>query len=268
MNNELTIQQESPRNRDRFSCLGVWDVTKFWWPVLKWEFWILLGYTALVSVLAVTVEMHILVMLWSLAVTPITYMVMCASSLFGLKSMRERFITLPALNSEKLVFTLLWTFVVVPGISELILNAVFYLHWGEAAYNVLLSTIEMQNSVAAMSVEHLTAFKLWSIAMMAAGMITCLYCAEMSRSHNIIKSIGFSILVYCIPSFLIGLMAGLTGFRLGKEGAFDGGVSVEQAMTSLFDTIVIYVNILGVVMLVYFVVMLTLYIRKFAKRQG
>lgn len=63
-------------------------------------------------------------------------------------------------------------------------------------------------------------------------------------------------------------MAGLTGFRLGKEGAFDGGVSVEQAMTSLFDTIVIYVNILGVVMLVYFVVMLTLYIRKFAKRQG
>lgn len=268
MNDELTIQQESLRNRDRFSWLGVWDVTKFWWPVLKWEFWILLGYTALVSVLAVTVEMHILVMLWSLAVTPITYMVMCASSLFGLKSMRERFITLPALNSEKLVFTLLWTFVVVPGISELILNAVFYLHWGEAAYNVLLSTIEMQNSVAAMSVEHLTAFNLWSIAMMAAGMITCLYSAEMSRSHNIIKGIGFSILVYCIPSFLIGLMAGLTGFRLGREGAFDGGVSVEQAMTSLFDTIVIYVNILGVVMLVYFVVMLTLYIRKFAKRQG
>ena len=34
MNNELTIQQESPRNRDRFSWLGVWDVTKFWWPVL------------------------------------------------------------------------------------------------------------------------------------------------------------------------------------------------------------------------------------------
>lgn len=268
MNNEMTMQQESLRNRDRFSWLGVWDVTKFWWPVLKWEFWILLGYTALVSVLAVTVEMHILVMLWSLAVTPITYMVMCASSLFGLKSMRERFITLPALNSEKLVFTLLWTFVVVPGISELILNAVFYLHWGEAAYNVLLSTIEMQNNVAAMSVEHLTAFKLWSIAMMAAGMITCLYSAEMSRSHNIIKGIGFSILVYCIPSFLIGLMAGLTGFRLGREGAFDGGVSVEQAMTSLFDTIVIYVNILGVVMLVYFVVMLTLYIRKFAKRQG
>lgn len=268
MNNELTIQQESLRNRDRFSWLGVWDVTKFWWPVLKWEFWILLGYTALVSVLAVTVEMHILVMLWSLAVTPITYMVMCASSLFGLKSMRERFITLPALNSEKLVFTLLWTFVVVPGISELILNAVFYLHWNEAPYNVLLSTIEMQDSVAAMSVGHLTAFKLWSIAMMAAGMITCLYSAEMSRSHNIIKGIGFSILVYCIPSFLIGLMAGLTGFRLGREGAFDGGVSVEQAMTSLFDTIVIYVNILGVVMLGYFVVMLTLYIRKFAKRQG
>lgn len=268
MNNELIMQVTDTRNRDRFSWLGVWDVTKFWWPVLKWEFWILLGYTALVSVLAVTVEMHILVMLWSLAVTPITYMVMCASSLFGLKSMRERFITLPALNSEKLVFTLLWTFVVVPGISELILNAVFYLHWGEAAYNVLLSTIEMQNSVAAMSVEHLTAFKLWSIAMMAAGMITCLYSAEMSRSHNIIKGIGFSILVYCIPSFLIGLMAGLTGFRLGREGAFDGGVSVEQAMTSLFDTIVIYVNILGVVMLGYFVVMLTLYIRKFAKRQG
>ena len=43
---------------------------------------------------------------------------------------------------------------------------------------------------------------------------------------------------------------------------------MEQAMTSLFDTIVIYVNILGVVMLVYFVVMLTLYIKKFAKRQG
>lgn len=269
MNNEMTLQDTCAQ--DRFSWQGVWDVTNFWWPVLKWEFWILLGYTALVSVLAVTVEMHILVMLWSLAVTPITYMVMCASSLFGLKSMRERFITLPALNSEKLVFTLLWTFVVVPGISELLLNAVFYLHWGEAAYNVLLSTIEMQDSVAAMSVmsvDHLTAFQLWSIAMMAAGMITCLYSAEMSRSHNIIKGIGFSILVYCIPSFLIGLMAGLTGFRLGKEGAFDGGVSVEQAMSSLFDSIVIYINILGVVIFVYFVVMLTLYIRKFAKRQG
>lgn len=42
MNNEMTIQQESSRNRDRFSWLGVWDVTKFWWPVLKWEFWILI----------------------------------------------------------------------------------------------------------------------------------------------------------------------------------------------------------------------------------
>lgn len=268
MNNEMIMQVTDTRNRDRFSWSGILDVAKFWWPVLKWEFWILLGYTVLVSILAVSVEMHILVMLWSLAVTPITYMVMCASSLFGLKSMRERFITLPALNSEKLVFTLLWTFVVVPGISELILNAVFYLHWGEAAYNVLLSTIEIQDNVAAISEGHLTAFKMWSIAMMAGGMITCLYCAEMSRSHNIIKGIGFSILVYCIPSFLIGLMAGLTGFRLGKEGAFDGRVSVEQAMTSLFDTIVIYVNILGVVMLVYFVVMLTLYIKKFAKRQG
>lgn len=268
MNNEMTIQQESSRNRDRFSWLGVWDVTKFWWPVLKWEFWILLGYTVLVSVLAVSVEMHILVMLWSLAVTPITYMVMCASSLFGLKSMRERFITLPALNSEKLVFTLLWTFVVVPAISELMLNAVFYLHWGEATYKVLLSTIEMPEGVAMMSAGHLTALKFWGLAMMMGGMMTCLYCATMSRSHNIIKGIGFSILAYCISSFLIGLMAGLTGFRLGKEGAFDGGVSVEQAMTSLFDTIVIYVNILGVVMLVYFVVMLTLYIKKFAKRQG
>lgn len=268
MNNEMTIQQESPRNRDRFSWLGVWDVTKFWWPVLKWEFWILLGYTVLVSVLAVSVEMHILVMLWSLAVTPITYMVMCASSLFGLKSMRDRFITLPALNSEKLVFTLLWTFVVVPAISELMLNAVFYLHWGEATYKVLLSTIEMPEGVAMMSAGHLTALKFWGLAMMMGGMMTCLYCATMSRSHNIIKGIGFSILAYCISSFLIGLMAGLTGFRLGKEGAFDGGVSVEQAMTSLFDTIVIYVNILGVVMLVYFVVMLTLYIKKFAKRQG
>lgn len=268
MNNEMTMQVTDTRNRDRFSWSGVLDMAKFWWPVLKWEFWILLGYTVLVSVLAVSVEMHILVMLWSLAVTPITYMVMCASSLFGLKSMRERFITLPALNSEKLVFTLLWTFVVVPGISELILNAVFYLHWGEAAYSVLLSTIEIQDNVAAISEGHLTAFKLWSIAMMAGGMITCLYCAEMSRSHNIIKGIGYSILVYFIPSFLIGFMAGLTGYRLGKDGAFDGGVSVEQAMTSLFDAIVIYINILGVVVLVYFVVMLTLYIRKFAKRQG
>lgn len=268
MNNEMTIQQESSRNRDRFSWLGVWDVTKFWWPVLKWEFWILLGYTALVSVLAVTVEMHILVMLWSLAVTPITYMVMCASSLFGLKSMRERFITLPALNSEKLVFTLLWTFVVVPGISELLLNVVFYLHWGEATYRVLLSTIEIQDGLEQISLEHLTEFKLWGVALVMSGMITCLYCSTMCRSHNIIKGIGFSLLVYSMPSFFVGVVAGLTGYHLGKEGAFNGNMNVEEAMSMLFDYMGIYMVILGVMMLVYFVVMLTLYIRKFPKRQG
>lgn len=120
MNNEMTMQQESPRNRDRFSWSGVLDVAKFWWPVLKWEFWILLGYTLLVSVLAISIDTHVLALMWSLAVSPIAYVVMFASSLFGLKSMRERFITLPALNSEKLVFTLLWTFVVIPCISELI----------------------------------------------------------------------------------------------------------------------------------------------------
>lgn len=268
MNNEMTIQQESSRNRDRFSWLGVWDVTKFWWPVLKWEFWILLGYTVLVSVLAVSVEMHILVMLWSLAVTPITYMVMCASSLFGLKSMRERFITLPSLNSEKLLFMLLWTFVVVPAISELMLNAVFYLHWGEATYKVLLSTIEMPEGVAMMSAGHLTALKFWGLAMMMGGMMTCLYCATMSRSHNIIKGIGFSILAYSIPNFLIGVIAGLIGYELGKEGALRGDFNVEETLSSLLDSMGIYISILTVAMLIYFVVMLTLYIKKFAKRQG
>ena len=57
MNNEMTMQQESPRNRDCFSWSGVLDVAKFWWPVLKWEFWILLGYTLLVSVLAIIKEL-------------------------------------------------------------------------------------------------------------------------------------------------------------------------------------------------------------------
>ena len=260
MNNELTIQQESPRNRDRFSWLGVWDVTKFWWPVLKWEFWILLGYTLLVSVLAISIETHLLAIMWSLAVAPIAYAVMFASSLFGLKSMRERFITLPALNSEKLVFTLLWTFVVIPCISELIVNAVFYLYWGQSENEVLLRMVEAPDGVADMSMEHMTVFKYWSVAIMMCGM--------MSRSHNIIKGIGFSLLVYTIPSFLIGLLAGLVGYSLGKKGALTGNVNVEEAMNRLFDSMGIYLGGFCVVMLIYFVVMLTLYIRKFAKRQG
>lgn len=268
MNSEMTLQGTDARNRDRFSWQGVWDVTKFWWPVLKWEFWIILAYTVLVSVLSVCAEMHILVILWSLAVTPITYMVMFASSLFGLRSMRERFITLPALNSEKLVFTLLWTFIFIPVISELLLNAVFYIHWGEATYQVLLSTIEMQDGLKQISLNHLAEFKLWGVALVMGGMMTCLYCATMCRSHNIIKGIGFSLLVYSIPSFLIGVVAGLTGYHLGRQGAFDGNVNVDEAMNILFDYMGIYMAIIGVATLIYFVVMLTLYIKKFAKRQG
>lgn len=268
MNNEMTMQQESPRNRDRFSWLGVWDVTKFWWPVLKWEFWILLGYTLLVSVLAISIDTHVLALMWSLVVSPIAYAVMFASSLFGLKSMRERFITLPALNSEKLVFTLLWTFVVIPCISELIVNAVFYLYWGQSENEVLLRMIEAPDGVADMSMEHMTVFKYWSVAIMMCGMMTCLYCSTMSRSHNIIKGIGFSVLVYSIPSFLIGVLAGLVGYSLGKKGALTGNVNVEEAVNRLFDSMGIYVGGFCVVMLIYFVVMLTLYIKKFAKRQG
>ena len=74
--------------------------------------------------------------------------------------------------------------------------------------------------------------------------------------------------MYSISSFLIGVLAGLVGYSLGKKGALTGNVNVEEAVNRLFDSMGIYVGGFCVVMLIYFVVMLTLYIRKFAKRQG
>lgn len=252
---------------DGYSWRRVWMVACYWWQLMRWKLLAFLLISILVGATAAAlygIEGDYI----GMQITGMsTYLCLFGSAAFGKKSGHQMDIGLPARNSEKLTFMLIYNILVMPLATVIPCSVVMYLIMGQCPQQ-LMNTI-----FASVGIEYKGMFvyttQLYSVILMMVASMVCLWTATTAKRHALVKAIGFSLLTFITPSFLTGIIGGLGLFGFIKsEGANDiMNMSHDAIMDYMFDNMGQIFAVEAAVMLVAWIVCLYLFIRNFNKRQ-
>lgn len=240
-------------------------VFRYWLPRLRWQ---LIAYPAaslVCSILAVLLyrcfDLEVSASLVPMGL--MNYMVLFGALPFATAAGRSLSMSIPARNSEKATFALLYTLVALPLLVYVPGEIIFRIFTDESAFMEKIAPVMMHLTGVGMAI-----MTVYSIAGTLGGAVTGLFVTVKARTHRIIKTLGFAYLVPTAPGFVVGLVAGIVGVRKGLEAARTGAMPDQNALTAdIFQTIMPAITVLAAIMVVYLAVMIWLTCRAYRTRQ-
>lgn len=250
---------------DRFSWKRVWMVMNYWWPLLRWKlltFFLLSAVSAFAAVISFkTFNNYTMLQLTGVS----TYICIFGSSVFGKKAGRQMNVALPARNSEKLTFLLIYNLVILPLVSIVPCSLASMLAFGQMPEEIYRTII----SAAGIGTGHFSNLywpvNFYSTLLMLVASMVCLWTATTARNNAFGKAIIFSLLTFICPSFLSGILMGLEAFAEFGDAAVN--LDTDTMLSMLFHNAMVIFSILAVLLTIVWIICLSLFIRNFNKRQ-
>ena len=257
---------------DRFSWRRVAQLFTFWWPRLRTEFWIFLAYSAVASVAAALIDKSTGSIYGSTLAGPCSYMAMLGRAIFGIKAGREERIALPALNSEKMAFLLIYSFLVLPLVTIGVANLVYGAICGWTS-SIQLMKSHLQG-VPGTTDADIVRMIWYNVAMICAITMTTLYFSTASRRRGVWRGVLLGLCVYIVPSFIAGMVAGVAGAKAGFEAAASGAAADvnsemfhQQLVGEVMEVMGWFMTAMIFISVIWLGIMLYLFLRNFPKRQ-
>lgn len=250
---------------DKFSWRRVWMVARYWWPHLRPVFLIYVGILIFSGVVAGFVDKENFFSL-SFLLALGTYMSLGMSAQFGTNAGRDLSITLPARNSEKMTFMILYSLILVPLLA-FIDDVIYELICDRAFYESI--PFQTNGMIQDIKPVFMHVSRIYSTTVTMATISTCLYFAVMSRKNAVMRGIGFAVAVFFTLSFVMGLLAGICGFIYGANSALENTVLDEKdIMKEVFDLMVPIFYATSVLATAWTGIMIYRFVKRFPKRQG
>lgn len=252
---------------DRFSWHRVWMVARYWWPLLRWKLLFFLLFSLAVG-LTSSLFYQIYGDYTSFQLTGMTaYLCVFGCAVFGKKAGRQMRVGLPARDSEKLTFLLIFNLLVLPLVTVMACSLAMMIGIGEWP-DQLVQTIFQTIGLKDMGIFYYTA-QAYSTTLMMLASLVCLWIATTSRRHAFAKAIGYSLLTFIAPSFLMGLIVGISAYAFMKPLSLNNVAVLDQEalLKLMFHNMNAFFAVGFALLVIVWIACLYLFIRDFKKRQ-
>lgn len=251
---------------DKFSWKRVWAIFIYWWPRLRIQFCIYIGISLVVGPVAGFFDLIFDSVAGSQIQGVCSYLGFLGPAIFAMKKGRELDVTLPARNSEKTAFFLIYSLVLLLLMYPM--SITYWLINGNHLKSMLsaeMAPVGLENMFSGFFYDSM-----WLLNVgysMSLSMI-CLYCAIFFKRNAVIKSICVTFAALWGPSLIVGFMAGIHAFEIGYNQALGNmPPSPDQVVARLMPWLSDVMIALTVTLVIAMFVLLWLFIRNFPKRQ-
>lgn len=243
-------------------------LAKYWWPRLRVNFWICLCTTVLLSISAALINLHLGTIKGSMLSTAIIYLGILSPAVFGVRKGREYDIALPATNTEKVVFRLIYSLIVIPAITYGLDLLITFSIVGADKCQYLTMNYLTQNGVDCPNFDNIQfTSQVCNVIYYLCIIIITLYGASFYKRNTVTKTICTSVACYIIPAFLLGVAAGLYGFYVGYTDAIaDKQLDVREVTHAVYEMLPIASMSYAILATAISIIMLILLFRRYPKR--
>lgn len=251
---------------DRFSWKRVWTIFTYWWPRLRTQFWLYLGISLVFGPVCGFFDL----MFDSIAGSQLqgigSYLGFLGPAIFAMKKGRELDVTLPARNSEKTAFFLIYTVVLLLLMYPM--SIIYWLINGNHFKSMLMAELAPVGMEDMFSGFFYDSVWFLNVGYSLSLSMICLYCAIFFKHNAVIKSICVTLGALWGPSLLTGLIAGFHAFEIGYKTAMDNlPATPDQILAELTPWLSTVMVILTLIFIAAMFVLLWLFIRNYPKRQ-
>lgn len=197
---------------DKFSWRRVLAVAGYWWPRTRIPlicFFVLSLLFSLLGLLLRNGEPLRIFVMGNGVVSLLQWMIMLAPAIFASRTGRQITYTLPAANSEKIVFQLIYSFIIVPVAVLLPMALIYYPVTGEWIFTMQLNEL--------ISYRGLTlspgSICLMSTLNMAASIMLTLSFTVLIRKGGVLRVILLVVATTFGIGFIIGLLSSISFFK-------------------------------------------------------
>ena len=267
-------------SNDSFSWRRVMMVARYWWPRLRTKFWIFVGYSILAGLLGGVIDLELKSFKGIVLVSLTVWIAYLSPAVFGKSRGRALDVALPARNSEKMTFLLVYSVMIIPlvtcGVSQILYCLVVGKSFEALMSNEIISGIsgvafDMVYVVSTVEDLKYITFIYDTAAIIFMSLCT-LYFSQRFDRNAAIKAIGISICFALIPNFIFGMGVGIYGFHQGFTGAVNGCPEAEivKNVEDLFigNLLPIYLKSVMVVYMALIIIFMYLFVKRFPRRQA
>lgn len=253
----------------KFSWHRVWLIFRYWLPRMRTQLWWYLVATILLGVIGGCIDRYLEGFIGAQFVSIVFYFTIAGPSVFGMKKGREFDLSLPAKNSEKMTFYLIMSMVVFPLIYGLG-SGIYYGIMGTSFKTKALSFF-IDYGLPGSIVQNVSKYSwIYNVISVEELCVLSLFCALFIRKNAVLKSIIITLFAFWIPSFGMGLIAGVKAVKMGYEYA-RANIDIMQGQTEVIKEILgdmwYMLGAFTLLSLIVFIIFLTLFIKKFPRRQ-
>ncbi|MEE1207201.1 MAG: hypothetical protein UHP27_03405 [Muribaculaceae bacterium] len=249
-------------NTDRFSWKRVGAVARYYSPVTRRACWLLPLLSLCIYLVSLICYATDSPMLMRYFVGWITYVIIFSPAFFASQHGRETEITLPAKNSEKYVYYLLFCYVVVPVITMLPLEILLNLttNYDVAMNAELMKNVNFAKAALKFSTGEMYLYTyLTTVSMTSVG----LYSVMASRRRRLLKAFLLPLAVQFAIGFVIGMMGSIMGIK-----AAISGLNPDQVASNITDVVLVSTYASMTIFVLLFIVCTYLTWRRVCDRQA
>lgn len=266
---DALITPAAAKVSDGFSCRRLGMVARYYWPMIKWEVILFPVASVLVGLLVWLFIFGKAGTLASMASGILSYGVIFAPLvlMYERKRSYQMSLSLPAANSEKAMFLLLYFCVAVPVLLYLPMKLCTL----PMTMDDFLNTIPEMTPELAGQIRHLVlspATISLGVATSLAYVLTTLWIMVAARRNVLAKAILIPLGINYGLGIVVGMFFGVFAFYIGFKHGYEGSAPDERAVADFLVNIVInccYVMI--VILVAYAGVAAVMVWRAIAKRQ-
>lgn len=239
---------------DRFSWSRVAMIFRYYYPQLRIQFIVYPLISLIAGIATILSDYHTLIILFAGLLGTIQSFMFCWSPCALTRSPRDLEVGLPALESEKATFILLYFLVGIPLLTYL---PQWILLW--IFGNPLMVMSSNMFGAGELSVNFLTIFS--SLVESYVPLVTCLFVVLVARKSRVLKGVLWSV----VSLVMIGMCSAVFGIVYAVNNIDMAGDSIDGSFVGgMVNNLVL---IIGTISLVYSVVMIYLSYRAIRNTQ-
>lgn len=256
--------------QDNFCWKRVWMTACAWWPRLRWEIYIMIALAAVGGLLGGYIDLYFNTNLGATLNDYICKIFIFMPAIFGMEKGRDMMRLLPAKNTEKGVFMLIYSLVILPVIAIGLSNLCYY---GINPHFSLLNYISDTFKESDINIHSINFFLYISIASTIISYLTysmmVLFIATKTRKNAVVKSIVFPVILSLSIGIIIGLVFGIFGFYIGYTEAISGNeVNSSLIASKIMNYVFFAIITMTILLFCALSVMLANYIRVLGRSVG
>lgn len=255
---------------DKFSFTRFRMVAAYWWPRLRTQFFIFLFVSAALGLLGGLLDRFAGSIFGNSMASFPDYLAFAGAAIFARKKGRELNTALPASNSEKISFRLIYSLLIIPCVTIAVSVLIYSLVLGGDC-EVRMGLYMQNHGYDADSIIRLRPLIIYSNILLPLTLSTLtLYCATFIQRNGAVKAIAVSLGSYIGLSFILGVAVGVYAVFIGYKHGVAGAAPDLTTITDMVqDTIMPgYMWLMSVLSTVTLAVFLTLYIKRFPRLQS